>query len=263
MFSLRLVATQLLGSFALAQVLGLAVGGLFASRELGIVENPSDPSNALYFFGGILLVTVLMLLVLKYYKGKLLFIAMETVLIFVTSDLFLSLFLPGIYAAGIAFALVALRHVYPKARQALILSASVIVGALLGSSLDFLPVLLFVVLLSSYDFVAVFMTKHMITLAKALDNQKNNFTVAFRHKKDVVELGTGDFVVPIVLCVSASQAFGIAPALFAALGATAGLASLLFFMEKKKGYYPGLPPVVFGALLALGLFLGAKAVLGA
>ena len=263
MFLIRLVATRLLLAFALAQIFGLLVGTLFMAQEISVVENPADPANALRLFGGILVSTLLLLLILKFYKGDMLFRILEAFLIFSTVDLFFALVMgEETIAFWLAIGFLFARYLFSFLAQALIIFSTVVVGSLLGSSLDFLPVVLFVVLLAGYDFVAVFVTKHMVTLAKALENRKNTLTVGFTHKKEKVHLGTGDFVVPVVFCVSVLKTFGLGPAILSGLGATFGLAVLLWVMEKRRGYYPALPPIVLGCLLGVALSLAAKAVFG-
>lgn len=260
MFLIRLVAARLLVVFGFAQMLGLLVGALFLAQEISVVENPSDPANALRLFGGILVSTAVLLLILKFYKGDLLFRAMEAFLVFSTSEIFFALTIGEPVALFFAGGTLAARYLFPILKQPLIVFSTLVVGGILGASLDFFPVLLFVVILAAYDFVAVFVTKHMVVLAKALDGRKNTLSVNIKHKKEHVQLGTGDFVVPVVFCVSVLKSFGPSSAILAALGATFGLAALLWIMENKRGYYPGLPPIVGGALFGLGLSLGAKAV---
>lgn len=251
-FRIRFVALQLLLVFAIAQAAGLAVGGLFLAQDVQVVEDPSDPVNALYFLGGILVTTAIMLAVLYVYKGIWFFKAVEALLMFVAANLFLSFFLDATAALVVSVGLVALRFAFESFRQYLLLFSTVVVGGLLGASLDLVPVLLFVVLLAAYDFVAVFFTKHMVVLAKRLDERKTSFSVGFKQKKQEVQLGTGDFVVPVVLGVSVLNGFGAVLALASALGAVLGLGELLWYMESRKGYFPGLPPIVGGQLLVLG-----------
>src|SRR3989338_11330953 len=91
MFLIRLLPPRLLLAFALAQIFGLLVGTLFMAQEISVVENPADPANALRLFGGILVSTLLLLLILKFYKGDMLFRILEAFLIFSTVDLFFAL----------------------------------------------------------------------------------------------------------------------------------------------------------------------------
>jgi len=77
------------------------------------------------------------------------------------------------------------------------------VGALLGASFGIVPSLLFLIILCVYDFVSVFITKHMITLAKidkdtdglynrlASQVQESNFYWHKRSKEKVPHLPAG------------------------------------------------------------------------
>ncbi len=249
MFRIRFVSTQLLLAFGVVQLFGLFVGSLFIAQGIQAVENPSDPANALYFIGGILVSTAVMLLVLHFYKGAMLFKGVEALLMFAASYIFLSLFLGEPLPFVISVGLVALRFAYDPFKQYLLMFSTAVIGALLGASLDVVPVLIFIVLLSGYDFAAVFLTKHMVFMAKRLDERKASFAVGFRQKKQQVMLGTGDFVVPLVFSVSLLHAYGGFAAVASVIGAVVGLGSLLLLMERRKGYYPGLPPIVGGQLL--------------
>ena len=269
---MRFVSLQLLVTFAAAQVLGLIAGGLFYAASLSVVENPSDPANAAYFIGGILFSTAILLLLLKFYKGNLVFKAVEFLLVFSAFQLLFSLALPETVALILAALLASMRFALPQARQWLILAAAIIVGGLLGASLDLLPVVLFCVALMVYDFLAVFVTKHMVTLAKGMDKREAPFTIQFstpgakpaakitvkavtgKKQGEQIQLGTGDFVMPIVFAVSASRAFGMVAGLAMGLAAAIGLAGLFWLMEKRKGYYPGLPAIIGAQLLVLAVF---------
>ncbi len=260
-FTIRFVALQLLAAFFAVQFLGLVVGVQFIAAGIQTVDDPADVGNALQLIVGILVTTGILLAVLHFYKGSALIKGLEALMMFTASGLFFSLFFNEFVTLGLALVLLGVRFLYEPFRPFLLMFATMVVGGLLGASLDVLPVLVFVVLISAYDFVAVFMTKHMVVLAERMSERKASLTVNFKHKKQQVMLGSGDFVVPLVLSVSLLHHYGIFVAAAAALGAGLGLASLLWLMERKRGYYPGLPPIVFGELLLTALALGLKTVL--
>jgi presenilin-like A22 family membrane protease len=117
-------------------------------------------------------------------------------------------------------------------------------GALLGSSLGVVPVLAFIILLSIYDLTAVFYTKHMVTMAKAIVKRKLAFTVAMPTKVHTFQLGTGDLFVPLMLSVSAYGALGLIQALSVIIGAFFGFLILFLYSSRKPGTpLPALPPV--------------------
>lgn len=80
--------------------------------------------------------------------------------------------------------------------------------------------------------------------AKAKSNKKIKLHVAI--------LGGGDIVFPLILAGVVLFKFGILPAIIIALGATLAL-SFLFWISQKGRFYPAMPFISAGCLLALGL----------
>jgi len=243
---MRRVSILLLSSFAIVLSVALFAGWNFISQKVSIVENPADLQNAAFFFAYILVATMLLILLLKFYKGNTLFRAVELLLEFSAIQVFLAIFANAIVSAAGALALVAIRFFNERLKTPFLMFATAIVGALLGSSLDLLPAMLLAWLLAAYDYYAVFHSKHMVFLAKQLGQRQAAFAISLKHKKESVLLGTGDFVMPAMLAVSALKISSLA-AFSTAFGAFAGLAILVWHMEKNKGYYPALPPIVAGA----------------
>ena len=263
----------LLACFFLALAGGLYVGAHFIAQKLSVplpVEDPSSVANVGFFFLYILFATALMLVLLRYYRGRKLFLIAELLLEFSAIQILLSLFLSDIYSGAIALAAVLARVFETRLKQPLLLIATVIVGALLGSSFDLVPALALSFLLAAYDYYAVFKSKHMVTLAKELQKREAAFAIELSvpsapgktsssaGKSKTVEtpagrgeritLGTGAFVMPILLCVSILK-LSVFAALVTALGAFVGLSALLFAMQKTRGYYPALPPIVLFSTL--------------
>jgi presenilin-like A22 family membrane protease len=258
------VSFILLFSFALALFSGLLVGRELIFQQVSFVEDSASVANAGYLFLYIVFATAVMLVLLHYYKGKKLFLAAELLLEFSSMQILLSLFLDATVAFVLAVLLVLLRLLKPGLKQPLLFASCVVVGALLGSSLDLVPAVVLSALLAAYDYFAVFRSKHMVTLAKELGKRQAAFAIEFktapwkgkekpRVKKEggaaeSVLLGTGDFVIPIMICVSVLKT-SVFSAVVTALGAFVGLSVLLYVMEKTRGYYPALPPIVlFSAL---------------
>ncbi len=275
-------------SFALVQALALGLGAIFVSQEVSIVEDSSDVGNSFFLLGYVVFAAIVLLLVLKFYRGKKLFFILELLLEFTAVQIAFSAILPQ-YGEAAAFAAgvlaVAVRVFLAQAKTTLLLLSTAVVGAVLGSSLDLFPAALFAVLLAAYDYIAVFHTKHMVELAQKLEEREASFSVSFGEEREAppapnepqtqgkpkkqggkkelggIELGTGDLVIPAMLSVSALK-FGafpnIAAGFAAALGSVFGLLLLFYILEKRRGYLPALPPIVFASLLFLGLELLAS-----
>ncbi len=248
---------SLLSSFLSIQVFALIVGVKFVLDQLSIVDDSSDIGNSLSFFAYILAAAVALLVVLYFYKGRLLFKLMEYGLLFSASLIALSSFVPEQYALALGAAVMALRAFVPASRNVLLVGVAAVVGAMLGSSLDIVPAVLLAVLLSAYDYIAVFKTKHMIVLAEELYDRGAAFAVSLGSQKQQIELGTGDLVVSSMLSVSALK-IGSQPNLVAAFfviaGGVAGFFVLFEILRSRKGYLPALPPLVACSLAGLGFY---------
>ena len=124
------------------------------------------------------------------------------------------------------------------------------IGGFLGASLAVFPALLLLLILSAYDLIAVFGTKHMITLAeKSKDRIPFMFLVPAEDRH--LGLGTGDLTLPLVFTVSVLRDYALTNAIATAAGGLIGLTALYAYIL-KKGHVtlPALPPI------AIGLFAG-------
>jgi presenilin-like A22 family membrane protease len=218
-----------------------------------VVKDSASLGNAAFLFAYVIGATLLMLVLVKYYKGNKLFIFVEYLLVFSTIELIAAMFVNELAALAIAAGAILLRHFAPQTKNATLLLAVAVVGGLLGASLDLLPAAVFAGALALYDVIAVFYSKHMVTLAKALDSRGAAFAVHLKEGKESIQLGTGDVVIPAMLSVSALR---VTPAAAACglLGSIAGLVVIILLLEKFKGYWPALPPIVVGTLTAIGAY---------
>lgn len=275
----RKLVAQLVGLFLVTQALGLYVGmGLIAADvHAGIVtENPEDIENSIGLFAYILVFTAVLLAAVVYLKRYiyLIFKAFESLAIFATALIVFAVFgsslpIPAWLVSWLvlvaAVAVVVLRIVYAKHLWLRNFSSVIAVagaGALIGVSLGILPVLLFLVLLAVYDFIAVFKTKHMVTLAKSLTKKNLSFTYAMPTKKHTFELGTGDMVMPLAFAVSVLSAYApmyafpmnLVPSVAVLGAALAGQLATIEYSSRHVGTaLPALPPQVIAMIVAFGL----------
>ena len=118
------------------------------------------------------------------------------------------------------------------------------------------------VLLSVYDYVAVFKTKHMVTLAKSVTKKNLSFTYALPTKEHQFELGTGDLVMPLVFATSVLASTKplypfpqyLVPPTLILLASLTGLILTISYLSKRIGKaLPALPPQT--ALMIAAFFL--------
>jgi len=260
--------------FLITQFLGLYVGTQYLQAiKIGIaspaLENPESIQTSFYLFGYIIVTTIGILILIRFKKSVIRIL--EAFVIFTASWLTFDFILPleiFYFSLGffLALALTAWKMFKPSILNqniAAVVSGSG-VGALLGASLGVLPAVVFMLILSVYDFVSVFITKHMVTMAKALTERPSAFTVAappnlkaltytsFKKSRKkakkihVFQLGVGDMVMPLMFSVSVLNRFSIINSLGAILGSTLALLGLIYFMSKKPRPLPALPFITFG-----------------
>ena len=273
---MKLIA-NMLALFVLAQLVGVFVGVTILNdmarnpyvSGLVVTTDVNSPLNAGIFILYILFGALLMVVLIRYFKNSgFLFKGLEFFLIATSSSIVfysvLRLFtgFGESMLLGIVLALVfsGARMFYPPAKNAAAIMATAGVGTIFGISMGLLPLIIFLILLSIYDFLSVFATKHMVEMAEFIVKKDMAFTVtatapplAKGEKAQRMDLGTGDMIAPIMLEVSALQISPVATVLIF-IGAVVSMALFLTMVWKKKMVLPALPPIVLGMIVAL--FLG-------
>ncbi len=304
------VFALLLSIFLAAQVMGLFVVNSYvdvaasqrASQEAGKpvsvyqqlpygVEPPDVAVDAswIYLSVAILIGTGLMLLLIRFRKVSLwrIWFLLATV---VTLAISFASFLPSsVRYGGLGLVAVALAVMvaYFKIFRSNLLAHNVgelfIYGGLAAIFVQIMNVrsaAILLVLISIYDFVAVFMSKHMISLAKfQADNQifagllipkrlsaKNAAakitappaTAALKDKHsdsgDYAIIGGGDIGFPLLFAGAALVNFGFLKTLIIPALAAAALAVLLI-ISKKGRFYPAMPFITAGCFV--GYFIAS------
>lgn len=267
------MAFAIVGMFLVTQLLGLYVGsqylGFIEFGELPpVFENPESIGNPLMLFAYMLISTLGILLLVKFWKPSIR--GLEAFVVFFSSWITFDFLLPlafGPVSLGflLAAALTAWKFFRPTITSqnvaAVISGAGV--GAILGASFGIAPSLLFLVILCIYDFVSVFITKHMVTLAKELTKIPMAFTIASPHKFKkatyvgiknkkqkfhVFQLGVGDMVIPLMFSISLMRRFPITSSLLSIMGSATALVLLIYYMSKRPRPLPALPFISVGTL---------------
>ena len=215
-----------------------------------VVEDPHDTTNVIHIFIMILVATAIMLVMMRKGWGR-------AIKIFLFFSFFTgTLFTLSPILGNISFIITLLLILYHYRRPTNIIASTILlsftlsgIAAYIGLSLGFIPALFLVVGLSVYDIIAVFITKHMVALAKgAVPGINMMFTIPCGER--VMGLGAGDIVIPLSFCISTYQTYGIGTAITTCLGGLAGLILLFNIIQTKKDtVLPALPPIVAGLIL--------------
>ncbi len=249
-------------------------------------EDTSNPVNILYIFVIIIVMTLVILIIAKYWKKQviqaIILFAIGYTAFFIFVPLF-SLFISDVLSIAIAIiaavGLVAVLFKYPE--WYVIDLCGVIVGAgaiaIFGVSLSILLVIILLLVLAIYDAISVYKTKHMIDLADTVMDLKLpvllvvpkirkysliNETKSLKEKlsqdeeRDAFFMGLGDVVMPGILVVAAYHNLpnGLPVAVLTLVGTLIGFLALMTFVIKGKPQ-AGLPLLCSGAIL--GFFISS------
>ncbi|MDD5023125.1 MAG: presenilin family intramembrane aspartyl protease [Candidatus ainarchaeum sp.] len=270
------ILLPLLIFFVVAQLLGIFTASIiYADYEdnpyvQGLYLKPEGESESfftiIFLFAIILLSTAFLLFLIKYYKGNFLFLILEFFMISVPSSIifysfsriifpYLESILIGILLGCI---LAILKHKYSFFKNPSAILASAAVGAIFGISFSPFFIIIFLIILAIYDYIAVFKTKHMVSLAGEI--MKRDMALTISSKVTIpkigekrIDLGTGDILAPIMLEVS-FLSINPTASIFIFFGSTISVFLIFYLLRKSKMIIPALPPIVAGILLSL--FIG-------
>jgi len=137
-------------------------------------------------------------------------------------------------------------------------------GSILGLSLNPLTVVALLIIFLIYDFIAVYKTKHMVRMAKAMLESRAILALVippnifgFRESLEKIQpggkfliLGGGDIAFPLIFSVSLIPS-GILHSFIVALFSLIGLfASFWFFTkQKERKPIPALPPIALFSII--------------
>lgn len=255
-----LVTLLLLLLFCLTQIFGIFLLDHYLKEDLPYnIERPNinqeQPFVSTAVIIAFILIATILILVLAKFRLGFLWKIWFGLAILLTLSVSFSAFIPTLYAFILAIIATILKlfwknYYYHNITEILVYSA---IGALFAPALSILIVVLLLIGISIYDFIAVNKTKHMITLAKFQTKQKLFAGFTIPYKKELAILGGGDVVFPLLFAGVLYPLYGL-KVFIISIGALIGL-GVLFYLAKKKTYYPAMPFVTAGCLIGYGILL--------
>lgn len=180
---------NILSLFLIVQFCGaLLAFYLISPMQAYQVAPTGSVSEIIFYFAYIVVAAIIMMFLFRIYRGNALFIAIEAVVIasasFYLFLIILGSFLPqagGAYAILLSLAaaigLVIAKNKWPRLRNLTAVIASIGVGLVLGSYFSFFAAYALMAFIAVYDYVAVFVTRHMIALGRESVNRNLAFMV--------------------------------------------------------------------------------------
>ncbi len=260
---LPLLVTEIL-LYAVTIFFGLMVSErlkLFSPLRLG------EPQFSLgQFFLFFFLATGVFLFSMRLFKTGLIWQFIFALAIFSGTQVVFSLALPDFWSVFFAITLVVIRFISPTVFwQNLAVCLSIAgVSSVFGLSLNPYSVVVILLVLSVYDYIAVYTTQHMVKMASAMINY--HAILAFIIPEKIISwnenlnrakpgegfmvLGGGDVALPLIMVISSSLLslrHGILVGFFVLLGVIA--THLIFVSQKQRRPMPALPPMAFFSIL--------------
>ena len=265
--------------FVIIHSLALLFTGTFKDAGMQAFENPDNVFNIAYILVIMLVFTISILIIAKYWKKKLIQIlivgAIGYTSFYVLYPLFgiildftISLLLAIICAIVLVYVLIKYPEWYVIDICGIIVGAGAI--AIFGISLGIFLVLILLVILAIYDAISVYKTKHMIELADTVMDLKlpvllvvpkiRKYSLIKETKRlkeqlkddderDAFFMGLGDIVMPgiLVVAIYSNITDGLALAFSVMIGTLIGFSILMLFVLKGKPQ-AGLPCLCGGAI---------------
>ena len=241
----------LISLFLFIQIIGLAVNSVYMTSRLPYGMQPLKMNGSaapLFFIGAILAVSVLFLIMKKFKFERIMkawfFLAFISC-VAITLSAFINPFVAILIAlliGGIKFKNKS--NYIHNFGEILVYGGAV---ALFAPALTFWTSVLLLGIISIYDYLAVFVTKHMVQLANIQKNLEIFSGLIVAYKGEYALLGGGDIAFTLIFATVVLKQFGVVPALFSIYGATTAII-LLAIIGKRKKYYPAMPFITAGSL---------------
>ena len=240
------IMTKILLLFFFVQMFGLYVGSNYLVSDLPYdIEQPESMGihSVTYLVTFIFLATFVFFLLMKFNLKKIFLIWM-----FLAFVIAMSISLSSLINSSIALFVATVLFVIGYYEEDDVVKDITSLLLFPGIAVLFAPmftVYTFFILLgviAIYDFISVYITKHMITLAKSQSKLKMFPGIIVRDKNEVAVLGGGDIIFPMILGVIVLRDVSLSLALVTAVLATLSVLTLLL-IGKKKEYYPAMPVV--------------------
>lgn len=256
-YSINTIAIILI-LFLIAQIVGLAVNNYYYSNELPYGLKPPEVQEGfspMFFLGAILVVTALFFIIQKIrfeLFTKIWFFFAFVIGISITLSAFIDPVISIFVAAAITLLKFNEHDLITHNLGEILLYGGIV--AMFIPILNIITASILLVIMAVYDFIAVFITKHMVGLAKIQEKMGIFTGLIVAYKNEVAILGGGDIAFTLLFAGVALRDFGSLAALLSVYGATMGILVLILIGQKKK-FYPALPFITAGCFLGFALSL--------
>src|SRR3989344_2932311 len=243
--------------FFAAHVIGLVVLDSYQVKEYPYGFTPPEIEHPIVSLVDIVvtiaIITVIVLLLVRF-RARRLWRLWFFISLVVTLLLGFSAFIPKEYALGLAFGLALWRvlknNVYLHNFTEMFVYGGL--ASLFVPILNLVGIIVLLIVISVYDYWAVFKSKHMIKMAKFQSENKVFAGLFIPYGRKTAILGGGDIGFTLLFSGVIFMDYGFIPALITSLFAAGGLL-LLLMLGRKNRYYPAMPFLTAGCFFGFGV----------
>lgn len=228
------------------------------------------------FIVAFIFATLFFIILIKTRYGSALFRFIFLIALFAGAQVIFRVWLSQELSIILAFLLVISRYIFPRViiHNAAIIIAITGIAINLGMNIKPSDAILILIAISVYDYLAVYVTGHMVTMLKSTISSGTIFAMIVPQnfinmaekvsevgkkkmtaedeasKNAYVYLGGGDLAFPLIMVVAASK-IGLFSAIITAIGALIGLLALniIFATQKERRPMAALPPLAVFSIL--------------
>lgn len=257
--------------FIITQLFAIILLPLFPISYQAFPGQQNNPLLILYFIVSLIVVTVFILFLARKHLDKVIkymfYIVIFLAFLYVIPPVLYYLNIPFSYYLSLIIPVLVIALVIVKPEWYIVDAVGVVAGAgvavIIGMSIDVLPAILLLVVFAIYDAVAVYKTKHMVSLAETVVSNKvpalfvmpknsafsygSDVSLSEDDERGAFYLGYGDAIIPAILMISAMEYLNIFVGFGSLFGSIGGLIFLLIRATKGKPQ-AGLPFLNTGAL---------------
>lgn len=239
--------SQIVGLFVINQNFVIFGAESFASEEIVV-------SDAYSILVSIIIISIIFIILYKLKLKRMLI--MWYSLAFVTCvSITLGSFINEIYALIIAISLLIIKfdtrdNFFHNMCELLIYGG---IAIIILPMLNLWTSIILLIIISVYDFIAVKISKHMITLAKTQFKLNIFSGLKIEQNNTLAVLGGGDILFPLLLAGVMLRDYSLLTAILVSYGALIGLITLILTGKQNK-FYPAMPFISAGCFI--GLFIG-------
>ncbi len=230
--------------FTITQLIGLTITQHYQTTELPYqLETPEMKGGAsiTYLLSGVVIMTVLFYLLIKLKYEKLIKLWFSIAII-LSLSISLNTFLDSMTSLIIALIITTIRltnkDLYIHNLTELLIYGGIV--TIFKPLFNPLSALILLIIISIYDYISVFITKHMIYMAKS-QNSENLFTgLIIKNKGDTAILGGGDIAFSLLFASVIGSAYSMINAYLTIYLVLISL-TILMLLGKKGKFYPAMP----------------------